>query len=65
MKITKIKKYNLINFNLLNSRNYLGLKKLFFYYLNSAYIIGFRNNISLFNIQQITIFLKKKIINIV
>lgn len=59
MKIRKIKNYNLINYNLLKSRNYLGLKKLSFYYLNSSYIIGFRNNFSLFNLKQTKNFLKK------
>ncbi len=52
MKIKKIKNYNLINFYLLDSRNYLGLQKLSFYYLNSSYVLGFRNKFSLFNIIQ-------------
>ena len=52
MKTNKIKNYNLINYNLLKSRNYLGLHKLSFCYLNSSYIIGFRNNFSVFNLKQ-------------
>lgn len=59
MKIKKIKNYNIINSNLLYSRNYLGLKKLSFYYLNSSYIIGFRNNFSLFNLKHTKNFIKK------
>ena len=51
MKINKIKRYNLINYNLLKSRSYLGLQKLSFYYLNSSYILGFRKNFSLFNLK--------------
>jgi ribosomal protein S2 len=59
MKIKKIKNYNLLNYMLLKSRNYLGLKKLSFYYLNTSYILGFRNNFSLFNLSQTKNFLKK------
>lgn len=59
MKTNKIKNYNLINYNLLKSRNYLGLHKLSFCYLNSSYIIGFRNNFSVFNLKQTKNFLKK------
>lgn len=59
MKIKKIKNYNLINFYLLDSRNYLGLQKLSFYYLNSSYVIGFRNKFSLFNLKHTKNFIKK------
>jgi ribosomal protein S2 len=59
MKIKKIKQYNLINYNLLKSRSYLGLQKLSFFYLNSSYIIGFRHNFSLFNLRQTKNFIKK------
>ena len=62
MKIKKIEKYNLINYNLLKSRSYLGLQKLHFYYLNSSYIIGFRNNFSLFNLRQTKNFIKKSLL---
>ena len=62
MKINKIKRYNLINYNLLKSRSYLGLQKLHFYYLNSSYIIGFRNNFSLFNLRQTKNFIKKSLL---
>ena len=58
MKIKKIKNYNLINSNLFYSRNYLGLKKLSFYYLNSSYIMGFRNKFSLFNLKYTKNFIK-------
>ncbi len=59
MKIKKIKNYNLINFYLLDSRNYLGLQKLSFYYLNSSYVLGFRNKFSLFNLKHTKNFIKK------
>jgi ribosomal protein S2 len=62
MKIKKIKRYNLINYNLLKSRSYLGLQKLSFYYLNSSYIIGFRNNFSLFNLRQTKNLIKKSLL---
>ena len=62
MKTKKIKKYNLINYSLLKSRNYLGLHKLSFYYLNSSYIIGFRNNLSVFNLKQTKNFIKKSLL---
>lgn len=62
MKIKKIKNYNLINYNLLKFRNYLGLHKLSFYYLNSSYIIGFRNNYNVYNLKQTKNFIKKTIL---
>lgn len=61
MKIKSIKKYNLLKYNLLNSRSYLGLQKLSFYYLNSVYLTGFRNKLSIFNIKQIKNFIKKSL----
>jgi len=62
MKIKKIKRYNLINYNLLKSRSYLGLQKLSFYYLNSSYILGFRKNFSLFNLKYTKNYIKKSLL---
>jgi len=62
MKIKSIKKYNLLKYNLLNSRSYLGLQKLSFYYLNSVYLTGFRNKLSIFNIKQTKNFIKKSLL---
>ena len=62
MKIKKTKNYNLVNSSLLNHRSYLGLQKLSFYYLNSSYIVGFRNKFSIFNLKQIKNFIKKSLI---
>lgn len=62
MKIKKIKNYNLLNYSLLNSRSYLGLQKLSFYYLNSTYLTGFRNKFSIFNLKQTKNFIKKSLI---
>lgn len=62
MKIKKIKNFSLLNFNLLKYRNYIGLKKLSFYYLNSSYIVGFRNGFSLYNLKQTKNFLKKTLL---
>ena len=62
MKINKIKRYNLINYNLLKSRSYLGLQKLSFYYLNSSYILGFRKNFSLFNLKYTKNYIKKSLL---
>lgn len=61
MKLKKKKKYNLININVLNTRVYLGLKKLSIFYLNSRYIQGFRNKFCIFELIQINIFLKKSL----
>lgn len=62
MKIKKIKRYNLINYNLLKSRSYLGLQKLSFYYLNSSYILGFRKNFNLFNLKYTKNYIKKSLL---
>jgi len=62
VKIKKTKNYNLVNSSLLNHRSYLGLQKLSFYYLNSSYIVGFRNKFSIFNLKQIKNFIKKSLI---
>jgi len=63
MKLKKInqKKYNLINKILLNTRSYLGLKKLSLYYLNSKYIQGFKNKFCIFEIIKTKIYFKNNI----
>lgn len=60
----KLKKKNYITINLTNKklielRYYLGLKKLTFFYLNSKYIKGFRNNFSVFELSFSKSLLKK------
>lgn len=53
------KYYNLINFNLFDSRIYLGLKQVYLYYQNLKYLQGFKNNFCIFELFQTKIYLKK------
>jgi ribosomal protein S2 len=64
MKIKKIQqtKYNLINYNLLKSRSYLGLHKHSLYYLNSRYIKGFKNKFCIFEILKTKNYIKKSLL---
>lgn len=56
----KIKKnYNLLNLELITFRAYLGLNKIYVFYLNCKYIKGFRNNFSVFELLYTKIHLKK------
>jgi ribosomal protein S2 len=61
MKLKKItqKKYNLINYNLLRARIYLGSNKSSLHYLNFKYLNGFINNFCMFDLTQTNFHLKK------
>lgn len=61
MKLKKItqKKYNLINYNLLKARIYLGSNKSSLNYLNFKYLKGFINNFCMFDLTQTNFHLKK------
>lgn len=61
MKLSNYKNssYNLINFEFIKVKFYLGVNKLFFLFSNSKYISGFRNKFSIFEMVYIKVFLKK------
>jgi ribosomal protein S2 len=63
MKLRKLKniKYNLLNYELIKIKFYLGVNKIFFYFFNSKYILGFRNQFSVFEMIYIKSSLKKKL----
>nr|QYC61889.1 ribosomal protein S2 [Stephanopyxis turris] len=63
MKLKKItqKKYNLLNYNLLRARVYLGSSKSSLHYLNFKYLKGFINNFCIFDLVQTNFHLKKSL----
>jgi ribosomal protein S2 len=63
MKLQKLKniKYNLLNSELIKIQFYFGVNKIFFFFFNSKYIKGFRNQYSIFEMFYIKSFLKKNL----
>jgi ribosomal protein S2 len=55
----KTKQYNILNLKLINYRVFLGLNKIFFFFFDTKYIKGFRNNFSIFELLYTKSFLKK------
>jgi ribosomal protein S2 len=55
----KTTQYNILNLKLINYRIFLGLNKIFFFFFDTKYIKGFRNNFSIFELLYTKSFLKK------
>ena len=59
MKIKIKNNNNLINFNLLNFRLYLGLKKNTMFFKNIIYLKGFKLNFCIYNLSKISKYFTK------